>query len=176
MMRVISGIPGVCGFAMIAMAMMLPAAPAMAQSRAEAPAGQVAIMTDREAILAILSRGPVGIESEFSAWERNFHPDWTVWFSGQDGVRARDPHMANVRAYVATGAAVIGYEFELDDLVLDAETALVRFHAVETIRESDGGLRIVPYAGTDYLVRRDGRWLIRTSSVSLLVSAIDSES
>ena len=60
------------------------------------------------AILAIMSRGPVGIENDFEAWERNFHPDWTVWFSGQDGVRARGPHMDSVREYMARGAAVIG--------------------------------------------------------------------
>lgn len=121
---------------------------------------------DRTAILAIMERGPVGIGSDFEAWERNFHPDWTVWFAGDEAPRPREPHMDAVRDYVARGAEVEDYALDLVRLNMHGDRAVIDYNAVETIREGDGGLRIVRYSGTDLLVKEDGRWLILTSSLS----------
>lgn len=173
-MSLICSLSGRAAFLVLSLAVTAPVAAITLSQEPEAQAPEP--QTDeRAAILSILSRGPVGIETDFEAWERNFHPDWTVWFSGQAGVRARGPHMASVRDYIAGGAAVISYDFELDALVVSDETALARFHAIETIREAGGNERRVAYAGTDYLVHEGGRWLIRTSSVSLLEAPVAAE-
>jgi len=121
---------------------------------------------DREAILAIMRDGPVAIGPGTDTWESNFHPDWTVWFLGQAEARQREPHMANVRAYVDSGADVIAYDFDLVGLDVIGATAIVRYNAVEHIVEGDGGQRDVAYSGADILVREDGRWLILSSSIA----------
>lgn len=121
---------------------------------------------DRAAILAIMGRGPVGIGADFEAWERNFHPDWTVWFAGNEAARDRAPHMADVRDYVGSGNEVEDYQLEPVRLSLHGDHAIIDYNAVETIRRIDGGLRIVHYSGTDLLVREAGRWLILSTSIS----------
>lgn len=121
---------------------------------------------DRAQILSIMERGPVGIGQDFEAWARHFHPDWSVWFAGQDAPRARTGHMQAVRDYVASGAEVVDYEFDLVRLTLRGDTAFIDYNAIERIAQGDGSLRVVHYSGSDVLVREDGRWLIYSSSLS----------
>ena len=121
---------------------------------------------DRAAILAMMERGSVGIGADFEAWARNFHPDWTIWMAGSEAAREREAHMALVRDYLAQGAEVEAYELDLVRLNIYGDQAVLDYNAVETIREADGGLRIVRYSATAVLVREAGRWLIRTTSLS----------
>ena len=74
--------------------------------------------------------------------------------------------MALVRDYLAQGVEVEAYELDLVRLNIYGDQAVIDFNAVETIREVDGGLRIVRYSATAVLVREAGRWLIRTTSLS----------
>ncbi|MAU68494.1 hypothetical protein [Hyphomonas sp.] len=46
-----------------------------------------------------------------------------------------------------------------------------RFSATESLLEADGTPRTVRYAGTDYLVRMDGTWKVRTMTVACLTDA-----
>jgi len=119
-------------------------------------------------IIALLDDGPMGIETDFEAWESEFHDDWTVWFAGQPAARARAPHMAGVREYIDRGARAVSYEAAFADIAIVGDTALARFNAVETLREPDGAPRVVRYAGTDFLVRVDGEWKVRASTVTFL--------
>ena len=121
---------------------------------------------DREQIIAIMEGGPLHIGVETDLWEQNFHPDWTVWFAGNEATRDRALHMPAVHDYVASGAVVVAYEFDLVSLDLFEDIAVVRYNAIEHIREGDGNMRVVPYSGNDTLVREGDRWLIRTSSLS----------
>ena len=43
-----------------------------------------------------------------------------------------------------------------------------RFSATESLLEADGTPRTVRYAGTDYLVRVDGAWKVRATTVAFL--------
>ncbi len=119
-------------------------------------------------IIALLDDGPMGIETDFEAWESDFHEDWTVWFPGQPAARAKAPHMADVRDYIASGAKVVSYQADFADIAIVGDTALVRFNAVETLEEPDGAPRVVRYASTDFLVRVDGEWKVRATTVSLM--------
>ncbi len=120
----------------------------------------------QQEIIDLLDDGPMGIETDFEAWEDEFHDDWTVWFAGQPAARARAPHMAGVRAYIDRGARVVSYEATFADIAIVGDTALARFNAVETLREPDGAPRVVRYASTDFLVRVDGAWKIRATTVA----------
>ena len=124
---------------------------------------------DYKSIVNLLKDGPVGIETDFDAWEDEFHEDWTVWFVGQDKARAKAPHMEAVRDYVLVrGAKVVSYEAYFSDIVVNGDTALVRFNAVETLTQPDGSPRVVKYASTDYLVRENDQWKIRTTTIAHL--------
>lgn len=120
----------------------------------------------RSQIIDLMQNGPLNIGVDTAAWERNFHPEWTVWFAGSETPRARADHMPAVYAYVESGAVVTGYELDVVSLDVFGAVAQIRYNAVETIREGDGNLRVVPYSGTDVLVFEDGRWWIRSSSLS----------
>ncbi|MEP3073763.1 DUF4440 domain-containing protein [Maricaulis sp.] len=121
---------------------------------------------DQPAILAMLERGPVGLATDFEAWAGNFHPEWSVWFAGRDAAVERDVHMQRVRDYVATGIDVEAFDFDLVRYQRHGATAIVDFNATEYIRQADGTLRTVRFSETAVLVREDGRWLIRSSSLS----------
>lgn len=124
---------------------------------------------DQQAIIDLLKDGPVGIETNFDAWEDEFHEDWTVWFVGQDKARTKAPHMEAVRDYVLVrGARVVSYEAYFSDIVVNGDTALARFNAVETLTQPDGSPRVVKYASTDYLVRDGNHWKIRTTTIAHL--------
>jgi hypothetical protein len=120
----------------------------------------------QQEIIALLENGPMGIETDFEAWENEFHDDWTVWFAGQPDAHAKGPHMARVRDYIGRGARVVSYEAEFADIAIVGLTALARFNAVETLQEPDGTPRIVHYASTDFLIRVDGEWKIRATTIS----------
>tara|TARA_B100000614_G_scaffold97869_2_gene88263 strand:- start:4138 stop:4368 length:231 start_codon:yes stop_codon:yes gene_type:complete len=45
---------------------------------------------------------------------------------------------------------------------------VARFNATESLLEADGSPRTVRYAGTDYLVRVDGTWKVRATTVAFL--------
>lgn len=120
----------------------------------------------QQEIIALLGDGAMGIESGFEAWEAEFHDDWTVWFAGQPAVRAKAPHMAQVRDYIGGGARVVDYRADFADIAILGDTALARYNAVETLREADGTTRVVRYAGTAFLVRVDGDWKIRATTVA----------
>jgi ketosteroid isomerase-like protein len=123
---------------------------------------------DQQAIANLLSNGPMGIETDFEAWASEYHDDWTVWFAGQAEPRAKDPHMQLVRDYIDGGARVVSYEAEFADIAVLGDTALARFNATESLMEADGSPRTVRYAGTDYLVRVDGAWKVRATTVAFL--------
>jgi ketosteroid isomerase-like protein len=123
---------------------------------------------DQQAIADLLSNGPVGIETDFEAWASEYHEDWTVWFAGQAEARAKVPHMKLVRDYIEGGARVVSYEAEFADITVLGDTALARFNATESLMEADGSPRTVRYAGTDYLVRVDGVWKVRATTVAFL--------
>jgi hypothetical protein len=92
----------------------------------------------QQEIIALLENGPMGIETDFEAWENEFHDDWTVWFAGQPDAHAKGPHMARVRDYIGRGARVVSYEAEFADIAIVGLTALARFNAIETLQEPDG--------------------------------------
>ena len=123
---------------------------------------------DQQEIIALLENGPMGIESNFEAWENEFHEDWTVWFVGQPEVRAKPGHMAGVRDYIGRGAKVISYTAQFADIAVRGDTAVARFNALEELQNPDGSPRTVNYASTDYLVKVDGEWKIRTTTVAHL--------
>ncbi len=123
---------------------------------------------EQKAIIALLENGPMGIESNFEAWEKEFHEDWTVWFVGQPQVRAKPGHMADVRDYIGRGARVISYTAQFADIAVNGDTAVARFNAIEKLQNPDGSLRTVNYASTDYLVKVDGEWKIRATTVAHL--------
>ena len=123
---------------------------------------------DQQAIIALIEHGPMGIETDFEAWESKYHEDWTVWFPGQETVRAKGPHMTLVRDYIGSGAKVISYEAQFADIAVFGDTALARFNAVERLENPDGSPRVVYYGGTDLLIRVDDTWKVRTTTVSLM--------
>lgn len=123
---------------------------------------------EQQEIIALLENGPMGIETNFEAWENEFHEDWTVWFVGQPEVRAKPGHMAGVRDYIGRGAKVISYTAQFADIAIKGDTAVARFNAIEKLQNPDGSPRTVNYASTDYLVRVDGEWKIRATTVAHL--------
>lgn len=124
--------------------------------------------SDQQAIIALLEHGPMGIETDFEAWERKYHEDWTVWFPGQETVRAKPSHMAAVRDYIGGGAKVISYDAQFADIAIFGDTALARFNALEKLENPDGSPRTVYYGGTDLLLRVGDEWKVRTTTVSLM--------
>lgn len=120
---------------------------------------------EQEAVIAALSRGPVGIEEDFERWESGFHPDWSFWQMGTVEVRPRDIHMGLVHELIDGGAAVRAFEFTPVDVVVLGDMAMVRANAVETIEHPDGRSQVVRYASMEMLVRVEGRWLVRASSI-----------
>lgn len=132
------------------------AGPAIAQSDRD----------DEDAILSMLREGALNIGRDTARWEANFHPDWTVWFAGNDTQREREPHMQAVRDYVARGAVVEQFELQPVSLDVFGDQALIRYHAIEHVRDPENGLRVIHYAATALLLKEDGRWLIRASSLS----------
>ena len=122
---------------------------------------------EQQEIISILENGPMGIETDFEAWEDEFHLDWTVWFPGQTSARAKKPHMDDVRNYIERGAKIISYEADFADIIVFGETAVARFNAIETIKEPDSKIRIVYYGSTDYLIRVGDTWKIRSTTVAL---------
>ena len=123
---------------------------------------------EQQEIIALLENGPMGIETDFEAWEDEFHDDWTVWFVGQPEVRAKPGHMAGVRDYIGRGAKVISYTAQFADIAVNGDTAVARFNAIEKLQNPDGSPRTVNYASTDFLVKVDGEWKIRTTTVAHL--------
>ncbi|MCB2113521.1 MAG: nuclear transport factor 2 family protein [Parvularculaceae bacterium] len=123
---------------------------------------------EQQEIIALLENGPMGIETDFEAWENEFHKDWTVWFVGQPEARAKPGHMASVRDYIGRGAKVLSYDAQFADIAIMGDTALARFNAVEKLLNPDGSPRTVNYASTDFLVKVDGEWKIRTTTVAHL--------
>lgn len=122
----------------------------------------------QQEIIALLENGPMGIETDFEAWENEFHEDWTVWFAGQPDARAKGPHMARVRDYIGSGARVVSYEAEFADIAIVGLTALARSNAIETLQEPGGTPRVVHYASTDFLIRSGKEWKIRATTVSFM--------
>ena len=125
-----------------------------------------ALTPDQQSVIDLLQDGPMGIETDFEAWESEFHDDWTVWFAGQPAARAKVPHMASVRDYIGRGAKVVSYKAEFADVVIHGDTALARFNAVETLTNPDGSPRVVHYASTDLLVRDAKTWKILATTVA----------
>jgi len=121
---------------------------------------------DEQAMLAILSEGPLNIGRDTRAWADNFHPDWNLWFVGNEQPRQRAPHMQAVFDYVERGAVVEAYQLNLVSLEIFGDQALARYHAREQVRDPQNGLRLIDYAAVTFLVREDGRWLIRASSLT----------
>ncbi|WP_273184511.1 DUF4440 domain-containing protein [Hyphomonas adhaerens] len=76
--------------------------------------------------------------------------------------------MQLVRDYIEGGARVVSYEAAFADITVLGDTALARFNATESLLEADGSPRTVRYAGTDYLVRVDGTWKVRATTVAFL--------
>ena len=128
---------------------------------------------EQQEIVDLLSNGPLGIETDFAAWEDEFHPDWTVWFTGQAEVRAKTPHMQAVRAYIEGGAKVVSFEAEFADVTIIGDTALARFNATESLQNADGSARIVRFSSTDYLVRVDGDWKVKATTVAFLPDEVE---
>lgn len=121
---------------------------------------------DEQAILAILSEGPLNIGHDTQAWSDNFHPDWNIWFVGSEHPRQREPHMQAVFDYVAGGAVVEAYQLDLVSLEIFGDQALARYHSREEVRDTQNGLRVIDYAAVTLLVKEEGRWLIRASSLT----------
>ncbi len=121
----------------------------------------------QQEIVDLLGDGPMGIETDFDSWAREFHDDWTVWFPGQGAARGKADHMASVRAYIDGGAQVVSYQADFADIAILGDTALARFNAVETLQEADGSERIVHYGSTDYLIRVDDAWKVRATTVAI---------
>ena len=121
---------------------------------------------DEQAILAILSEGPLNIGRDTQAWADNFHPDWNIWFAGNEEARQREPHMQAVFDYVERGAVVEAYQLDLVSLEILGDQALARYHSREEVRDPQNGLRVIDYAAVTLLVREEGRWLIRASSLT----------
>lgn len=123
---------------------------------------------DQQAIIDLLSDGPLGIENDFESWAAEFHPDWTIWFAGRAEVRAKGPHMQAVRDYIDGGARVTGFEAEFIDITVTGDTAVARFNATESLQEADGSARTSRFASMDYLIREDGVWTIRATTLTFL--------
>jgi hypothetical protein len=126
---------------------------------------------DQQSVIDLLKDGPMGIETDFEAWESEFHNDWTVWFAGKPEAKSKVPHMAGVRDYIGRGAKVVSYTAEFADVVIHGDTALARFNAIESLINPDGTPRVVHYASTDLLVRAGKSWKILATTVAFLPDA-----
>jgi hypothetical protein len=123
---------------------------------------------DQQSVIDLLKDGPMGIETDFAAWENEFHHDWTVWFAGSPEAKSKVPHMAGVRDYIGRGAKVVSYKADFADVVIHGDTALARFNATESLINPDGSPRVVHYASTDLLVREARTWKILATTVAFL--------
>ncbi len=130
---------------------------------------------EQQAIAELLENGPMNIETNFEDWDDKFHEEWTVWFAGQPSVRKKPEHMEGVRNFIGQGAKVISYTAQFADITVYGNTAFARFNAVEELRNPDGSPRTVYYAGTDYLIKVDGQWKIRATTVAFTPPDEESE-
>ena len=140
-------------------ALLLFCSPSLAQEKQE-------WTPEQQAIVDLLKNGPMNIETNFENWEDKYHEEWTVWFAGQPTVRQKPAHMERVRDYIGQGAKVISYTAQFADISVIGNTAFARFNAIEELRNPDGSPRTVYYAGTDYLIKVDGQWKVRATTVA----------
>jgi hypothetical protein len=121
---------------------------------------------DEQAVIDAASTGPVNIHEDFAGWEAGYHADWSIWRLGNDTVRDRDPHMDLVRDFVGSGAVVESFALEPVDVLVRGDVALLRYNAVETIRNADGEVREVTFSSATVFVREGGEWLALASNLS----------
>ena len=120
---------------------------------------------EQQSVIDAVSRGPVGIDSDFDRWADGYGSDWTYWRMGSAETRPRDVHMDLVRGVVEDGNRITAFEMEPVDVVVMGDVAQLRYNAEETIVGPDGTVTVVDYSAVALLVREDGRWLLRTSSL-----------
>ena len=119
----------------------------------------------QQEVIDAASRGPVGIEKDFEAWEAGYHEDWSYWRVGADEIRPRDEHMRLVREYIGGGHRVLGFELEPVDVIVRGSTALLRYNATERIEEADGTERTVRFSSASVFVEEEGTWLCLASNL-----------
>lgn len=120
---------------------------------------------EEQAVIAAVSKGPVGIEDDFDAWADGYAADWSYWRLGASDIRERDAHMQLVKEYIDGGARVVGFEMTPVDVIVHGDAALVRLNALETIIEADGQTIDVQYSSAAFLIREGGEWRLASSNL-----------
>lgn len=120
---------------------------------------------EQREVIESMQRGPVGIENDFDGWASGYAPTWTYWRLGDDAIRAREPHMALVRDFLAQGNGVVGFRLFPVDVQLLGDVALVRANAEEDVRDPEGATRTIRYSTFTVLRRLEGAWRIHASNL-----------
>ena len=133
--------------------------------------GQEAPLTwtpEQQAVIEAASVGPVGIEDDFDRWEDGFLPAWSYWRVGTEETRARATHMGLVRDVVAAGNRIERFELVPVDVIVRGDVALLRYNAVETLRQPDGETRVIRYSSADLYAKEQGVWRTLATNIVYL--------
>jgi ketosteroid isomerase-like protein len=124
--------------------------------------------SEEQAVIDAVKDGPIGIESNFDAWEQGYADDWSYWRVGDPEIRARDEHMALVRDFIDEGNRPTAFALEPVDLLIRGDIALLRLIAEETLLSPSGEEKVVRYASATVLTREDGVWKVLATNIVYL--------
>lgn len=119
----------------------------------------------QQEIIDIVSVWPLGIHEDLDAWLAGYHPDWTYWEVGTDSLRTFAQQADRIRNYVQTGARVEEFEIEPIHVDVRADTAFIRYNAVETIRESTESTIEVKFSSASVFLKVDGSWKLYSTNI-----------
>ena len=138
-------------------------------------AGQVSASTEaaewtpeQQAVIDAVSKGPIGIETDFDAWADGYADAWTYWRVGDTEVRPRDRHMSLVREYIDAGNRPTAFDLEPVHVVIRGDVAMLRLIATEILRSAEGETRIVRYASATMLTREGDQWKTLATNIVYL--------
>lgn len=123
---------------------------------------------DQQAVIDAARNGPMGIETDFDAWARGYHDDWSYWRVGESNTRARSDHMTLVKDYIDAGNRPIDFQMEPVDVIVRGDAALLRLIATETLESPEGERRVVRYASATMMSRHEGHWQILATNIVYL--------
>ncbi len=138
------------------------------QSSIALSAEQVKWTVEQQEIINIVKAWPFGLHEDFDAWVAGYHPHWTYWELGTDNLRLRSEHMTRVRNYIGSGAQVLEFEIDPKHVDIRGDMAVIRYNAVETIREASEETILVRFSSANIFLKQEGAWKLFSTNIHYL--------
>ena len=123
---------------------------------------------DEQALIDLVRSGPAALNSDFEAWQSGYDSSWSYWRLGAEQTRARDPHMALVRANIEDGMRIDDFDVQIVEVLVEGDWGFVRYNATEKLTLATGEQRTVRFSSASLYTRESGNWKVLRSSLSYL--------